>query len=296
MNKSSNEALFLRIAFLEMLESMDGIGRITAKRIVSHFPDWDTLFNMPYEQIAIRLKGTRELRAIIQSLKKDATIQPIWAKVQATVQDRMKKGIHTWLTDQDGIQEKWKGFQKLSPPNLLYGFGNEHLLRQPYVAFLGKPPLQPASFEFAETMIRTLANAQILMAGGLLNGFDTVLLKLTAAAHQPCLMWAGCGLGSVPNSIRSFAVASLRFGGLMVSSFPMAHGIFEYGAYERALLMTALSRAVIVVDMQPDSPEERAVRWAEEHQIPVWYIGSGAHPESQLLRHLSDLDNIKSLF
>ncbi len=268
-----------RTLFALALLTIDGVGRVTAGRVLSRFADLDDLHRYPREQVLHRIKGARNGEALVNNLFDEAFLDDHISSVRRQLKTLTERNINVLVLG----DENWPpGFDDLEPserPVLLYGYGNTENLALPGISVFARPPLDEAPFEWAESLVQHLASSATMVIGGVANGFDNVVQKLASdASHShPSVMIAHCGLAKIPSGLRSTAAKAVQSGSLMISSFPMGHGPYDHDNYERALLQAALGSASVFIQPRPDSPEWRALQWACTHTRTAYVVADDEH-------------------
>jgi DNA processing protein len=290
MPTSSNESAVLALALL----ATEGVGRVSAGRLLERFPDADRLLATPREQILLRLPGIPGAEAIVRRLL-DGDFAARLAEARSQVASLAERQV-SLLTQHhphwpSGLDDLARGDR----PTVLYAYGQTALLRRPTVALLAQPPLEGAAFERAQGLIRFLLAHGAVPAAGLQHGFDIVLCKLAAAAASPAAAFAASGLARVPGAVRPAGAALANAGGVMVSSFAMDHGPFPHDDVERARVLAAAAHAVVFVGAPEGSAERRALAWALEHGRPTFVMpesGQAGSPETRALTDAEQFDAV----
>ena len=247
--------------FTVALLSLDGVGRVTAHRLLERFPTAEAVRSAPREQVLLRLKGVahadRTVDAICDPAFDDAT-----EAARAQVAALAGRQIHVLTPGAPGWPAGLDALDRADRPVVLYAFGDRAALAWPSLSVLASAPLAAEPFERAQDVARAvLARGRGLVVGAA-HGVDLALQKLSLSASVPAVAVVGAGLARLERSMRPGATALTKAGGLLVSPFPMAHGPFEHDDRERALVQAAIGRAVLAVAPPPGSPEDRAVAWA----------------------------------
>ncbi|HRR07763.1 MAG TPA: DNA-processing protein DprA [Rhodothermales bacterium] len=292
MNESSLEDKKNRLSWILSLEGLEGIGRISTRKVVKAFPTYSTLLNMPYEQAFIRLKGVANRENLIRKLKDRAFFEPVLAAVYDHVSRlfEMRVDVVSWDTPTWPVRlEAIEGNPK---PNILYGYGNIALLNQPLIGLFGRPNLEANHFELAQDVVRFLLQEDLTLMTGLETGFDTVVHKICSTSGRPSVMWASSGLARISNNIRSQAMASVRQGGVMVSSFPMQHGLYKHDEFERAKLVAAAAQVCLFTQPEARTPEYHALELAVQLNKPVFGI---MHQEIEGVQPIASEDDFPSI-
>lgn len=266
--------------FALTLSRTEGVGRVTAGRLLAHFPTYDALLAYPREQVLTRLKGIPGGAAIVARLFDDEAFRAEMQASEAILKTLAERRVAV-MTPRDAA---WpRGLDDLPParrPFLLYAFGNAAALEAPLAAFLAAHPLAEDGFERAQDLARFLAGHHICPATAAASGFDVVVNKIardTPGTPAPVLV-AGCGMARLQPPLRPVVSTAVRSGGLFLSPFPMEHGPFPHDEHDRALLQAALTRVSVFVTPAPDTPEWHAMRWALDAGRAVFAFANPAQP------------------
>lgn len=278
-------------AFALALLDSDGIGRVTAQRLLAHFPTYEALRATPREQVLLRIKGAPNAVALVGHLF-DPAMDALLTQAEEKLDALAEKHVAV-LTAHDprwppGLDDLDRADQSV----VLYAYGDADLLARPAAALFARPPLPGPAFEVAQDLTRKLIAHGIAPMTGAEHGFDIVIHKLCASAGHPSVLVANAGFGRIPKPMRPVVSAVVRAGGVLVSPFPMAHGPYDHDDAERALVMAASARASAFFAAPPGSHEARALAWAVEHDRPVFGV-EGDEPLPERVHALArplDLD------
>ena len=276
------------------LLSLDGVGRVSAHRLLERFPTVDALRATPREQVLLRLKGAPHAEQTVATLFDADAFRPALDRAEAEVAALRGKQIHVLAPGgaQPGAPQTdgpggagWLGrplggwpaglddVPRSDRPVVLYAYGETDALRRPALAVLARAPLDGPAFEAAQGIVRRLATppgteAPALVVGAQ-SGVDLALQKVALDAGVPVVVVVEAGLARLRPNMRPGATAVVRAGGVLVSPFPMTHGPYDHDDRERALVQAALGTAVCAVAPPADSPEDRAAAWAAEAGRPL---------------------------
>ena len=258
------------------LVSLDGVGRVSAHRLLERFPTLDALRSTPREQVLLRLKGAPHAEQTVATLFDPAAFRPALDRAQAEVAALRDKQIAVLAPGGAGHQAgAWPAGLDALPraerPVVLYAYGDAAALARPALTVLARAPLGGAAFETVQDLVRHVA-APAGLAVGAQSGVDLALQKVALAAGAPPVVVVEAGLARLRPSMRPGATAVVRAGGVLVSPFPMTHGPYDHDDRERALVQAALGAAVCAVAPPPDSPEARAAAWAAGAGRPLALI------------------------
>ncbi len=263
--------------FAHALLSMEGVGRVTAGRLLRHFATYDTLLRYPREQVLTRLKGLPNAADLVARLLDREGMAPVLTAAAQAVRTLREKGIHVFSAGAPGWPEALEALPRSLRPVLLYGFGSTQVFARSRVALLARPPFSDAAFDRAQDLVRTLTLQGVSLVTGVASGFDTVVHKVAGDAPAPALLVAHSGLARIPTPMRAVATRVVRRGGLLLSSFPMDRGPYEHDDRERALVQAALCGACVFLEPRPDTPEMQALEWALEAGRSVFGIAAPQH-------------------
>ncbi len=272
---------------------MDGVGRVTAGRLLSHFASYDDLRRYPREQVLARIKGAPRSEALMTTLFDREAMGTLLEKAEQTMEGLRKQRV-TLVTMRDaawpaGLHDLPRG----NRPFLLHAYGRLDVLRRPIVAVLARPPLTTASVEQAQVLVDHLVLHGMAPATGATHALDEAVHKLCygGTTGYASLLVASAGMAKAPSSMRPTISAVVRAGGLFLSPFAMDHGPYEHDDKERALLLAALAQACVFFEPTPNTPEWHALTWAVETGRPVFGVAAPRHPLSERVHPLhSDVD------
>lgn len=259
---------------------MEGVGRVTAGRVLDHFASYDALLGYPREQVLLRIKGAPKAEALIKRLFDEDAMRERLRRAEEAVRELGQKEVGLFAPHDAGWPAGLADLPRPRRPVLLYAFGRPaEVFQRPVVALLARPPVEADAFEQAQTLAARLAEEGCVPATGAANGFDAVMHK--RAEGGPSAFVAHCGLAAVPSALRPVIAKAVRAGGLLLSSFPLRHGPFDHDDTERALVLAALAGACVFAPPRPETPEARALDWALGAGRPVFGLGGGdAFPEN----------------
>ncbi len=258
--------------FALALLALDGVGRVTAHRLLERFASPEALRATPREQVLLRLKGAPRADRTVETLFSSAFDDAL-AEATAETARLAATGVRALAPGDAGWPAGLADLARDARPAVLYAYGNPEALRAPLLAVMGRPPVPADPYEAAQRTTRRAAAAGVGVVTGLANGFDLAVQKVALSAGRAPVGVIGSGLGTLTPSLRPAATALVRAGGLLLSPFPMAHGPFPHDDRERALVQAAMAQAALVAAPGADSHEARAAAWALEAGRPVAVVG-----------------------
>lgn len=291
MNQTSAFNKKENLAWTLALEALEGVGRVSVRRIVAKFPTWESFKIRPFEQIKVQLKGVSKTDALIKKVLFDADFEKQLYEQIAYLDELEGMRVETY-----GFLDSawWPALNLVEPPpNYVHLFGDKRILDCHKIAFFGAPPLDPASFEAAQGLIRYLLAQELAVTAGAAHGFDLVVHKLASEVGKPSLIIPNSGLKHITPSFRPQVMQTVRAGGLVLTPFGFQVPTSPYQDFERASLMASLASACVVISPAPKSPEERAMHWALAHEKPVFGFGTNLAEGVQPLEREADFAWVK---
>ncbi|NNF58050.1 MAG: transporter [Rhodothermaceae bacterium] len=278
-------------AFALALLRLDGVGRVTAHRLLDHFPEAETLRACPREQVLLRIKGAPRADKIVARLFDEATLDAHLVATREEIATLAERRIAVLTPGHPHWPDGLAALPRSERPVVLYAFGSAEVLATEPVALFGQTPLPTTPFETAQTLARRLIAEGIPLACGARSGFDVVLHKLATAAAHPCVLVARTGLAQIDAPARPSVAAVVKAGGVLVSPFRVRHGPFDHDDTERALVQAALAGPCAFFAPRTETPEARALAWALEQDRPVFGLADeeiGDKPEADTALTLPD--------
>ncbi len=269
------------VAFALALLAQEGVGRVTAHRLLERFPTHESLLGYPREQVLLRLKGAPNAERTVGRLFDKEAFGEALQKAGHELKSLAEKHIRVIAEGHPHWPAGVAGLDRPSRPVVLYAFGSTEALAGVAVALHARPPIQGDAFETAQNLARKLIGEGIPVACGAQTGFDVVMHKLCSSTNARCVMVARCGLAKVDNQARPSVAAAVKTGGVLLSPFPTAHGPFDHDDAERVLLQTAIAGPNVFFAPREHTPEAHALEWALRANRPVFGV-AGADSEDML--------------
>ena len=273
--------------FALALEQLDGVGRVTAGRLLARFATYEEVRRTPREQVLTRIKGAPNAEALVHRLFDDEAMQPHFDAAKQTLQHLRRRRVRVLTARDAAWPARLDDLPRSQRPALLYTFGCTSALRQPIAALFARPPLHEKLFERAQDLVRLLAAHHVLPGTGAAHSFDVVMHKITTDNAAPSVLVAHAGLQHMPRPLRPVASQAVKAGGVLASPFPMQHGPYDHDDALRAFVLAALARACIFIDPQEGTAEWKALTWALEAGRPVFGASPAETPLPPQVRPLA---------
>jgi predicted Rossmann fold nucleotide-binding protein DprA/Smf involved in DNA uptake len=258
---------------------MEGVGRVTARKVLGQFGGIGEPSQLPREQVLNRLKGVPNAASLLDRLDDEASMEAIQASIARRLEAWSARKIRVLTFLDPGWPERLNELPNPHRPNALFVYGDPKSTGEPVVAIVAEGAIEAGPFEAAQDLIRMVVSKNTTIGLDGMTGFDVVGIKLSLDAGRPPHLITSYGLASTPPTMRPHASSVAKAGGIMVSSFPMDHGPFDHDKKEGALVQSALARAVVFVDPKPKSFLWPALEWALSVGMPVFSIGGEDLPD-----------------
>lgn len=280
-----------RIAEILALEGMEGVGRVTTRKILDHFGGVAGVRRYPREQILNRLRRVPQAGRLVDRLLDETYMADALTEAGKVIDDLSRRKVQV-VTPGDAVwPEALETLPNTHRPNALYAFGNVQLLTEPSVAIVGAAPVGQGPFEVAQALVRRVAGAGGIISCSASDGLDNVVTKITVAAGSLPILVAASGLGKVDPAQRSSVSAAVKAGALLVSSFPLQHGPFDHDVKERMLLQAALAKAVVLIEPREGSFAWATLEWSLKNARAVFALSDHALPDRvHVIRDEIDMD------
>ena len=258
--------------FVLALSHLDGVGRVTAGRLATHFAHYDDLRSHSREEVFLRIKGVPHAEKIAERLFEDEPMQTALAEAETKQEALRERGVEVLAPRSEAWPARLDDLALRQRPLLLWAYGPPEVLDRSSVSLLAHPPMEEAPFERAQALAQHLAADGAVPVLGAQSGFDVAIARRAADDRVPVILVAACGLGQLPRRMRPIASQVVRTGGLLISPFAMQHGPFDHDDRERAQVQAALADACVFAPSAAGTPEGQARAWATEAGRPTFVL------------------------
>jgi DNA processing protein len=158
------------------------------------------------------------------------------------------------------------------PPPLLYYMGRWDALSFRYVALVGTTRATQAGLRLAVDLAKELVRRGFGIISGLAAGIDSAAHLAALKEQGSCIAVLGCGLLDIyPAENKSLAELIAR-SGLLISEYQPFRKVSKRGLVLRNRLISALSSAVVVVQVGEETKGElKTAAYALKHTKPLFY-------------------------
>ncbi len=277
--------------FISALESLDGVGRVTARKIAKHWDDLPEFQKYPKEQVLVRLKGVSNASKLVDNLNNLDLMRSCLEEQARLIEANEKRQISLLSFKDDGWPDRLEEGVDTSPPNLIYGYGELELLKSSSVCILGRNGISSYAHEKAQVVVKHLHQKNITLSGPINSGFDVVLHKLSydQSDPRPSIMGAVMGLAKTPREYRSHVSINIKSGGLFFSPFSPEHGPFDHDYSSAMETLIGISPVVVFVEPAGSPPQIELMRFAHKQRKAVFFISElPDDPSGVNAKHLGD--------
>jgi len=165
------------------------------------------------------------------------------------------------------------------PPPILYTKGNRDVLRLEYVAMVGTTQATQRGLRLAVDLAREFARRGYGIVSGLAKGIDSASHLGALKENGSTIAVLGCGIQNIYPADNLGLSERIARNGLLVSEYQPSRRVKAAGLILRNRLISAFSRAVVVVQVGLQRRGElRTAQYAIKQARPVFY----ADPEGIL--------------
>lgn len=226
------------------------------------------------------LAAGEDPRAALRRLARPDRAPGATPSPESLAADCRRFGIELWLPGEDGYPASLSTVA--DPPLALYARGDPRCLLRPAVAIVGARRCTSAGAEIAAAIAGGLAARGVVVISGLARGIDTAAHRAAVAAGVTVAV-VGSGLARpYPSGNGRLVSRIVESGGLLLSEYPPLAGARKHHFPERNRLISALARAVVVVEAGERSGSLITARLALEQGREVCAVpGSVLNPVSR---------------
>ena len=281
--------------FILTLEGLEGVGRVTARKIATHWDDQFDFQRFPKEQALVRLKGVSNAAKLVDKLNDPGFINQKLKEKSEWIEANSKRQISVLSFKENQWPKRLEELTDISLPNLLFTYGSKSILSSPSFCFMGRHGISPYAHEKAQGLAKFLLANDVLISSTIQSGFDVVLHKLCHDQDQakPSIMAATCGLAKTAKEYRSFVSRNVKAGGLYYSPFEPEHGPFDHDLGQVLKLQIGLSPALVFIDPHDDERQLELMKFASDQKKAVFYISKT--PGDPVGRNAQRIDDVTSM-
>ena len=270
--------------FAVALSGIEGVGRVTAGRLLSEFKTYDALLRYPFEQVQNRLPGIRGANRIVHALRDENAMRARLAAASVHVSRLSKRHIQVIAPPDTAWPARINALPYASRPFILYVYGAVTLVHHQACAVFGTEHVEPSVVERAQALTAVLASSGQTLVTGLVREFDVAMHVVPAAS----ILMASSGFSRIRQEMRATISQVTRAGGALVGPFPLDHGPFNHDDRERAVLQAALAAVCVFFSPTEHSSEWDALDWVlatRRSAVVVGNVNRHLAPNVRVLPH-----------
>jgi DNA processing protein len=260
------------------------------KAIVMAVTDFGKIGPMTFQQLLMRLGAPEDfLHAIIEDLSDISQLKDEQAGLLLESLEKIDEyttrleyykslGINvvTFLDDDYPV-----ALREISdPPPILYYKGEYSNIDINFIALVGTTVPSQAGIRFSVDLAKAIVDNGYGVISGLAAGIDSAAHLGVLKAGGITTAVLGCGFEKIyPAENEPLVQNILNSGGLLISEIPPGDDVTKQGLITRNRLISALSKAVIVVEIGEKSQGELiTAKYAQKQARPIFY----GNPENNL--------------
>lgn len=144
--------------------------------------------------------------------------------------------------------------QIYSPPKKLYVIGNAEILREKSIAIVGCREASEYGKNIAKDLAYNLGKNNIITVSGLARGIDTYCHIGSVKAKARTIAVVAHGLDMIyPKENRNLAIKILKFGGAIVSEYPLGSKPLKSNFPARNRIISGLCKSLVVIEAKQKS-------------------------------------------
>ncbi len=257
------------LKFLNVLNSIPGIGPVTLRSLKNHFGSFETAWRAPETDLAA--SGIRKLE--LQTI--------LWKRPSLHPDREMEKLIrgNIWLISEDDENFPAELHEIPQPPVVIYGRGNLQSIwrREPntMIAVVGTRIPTHYGLEATEKIVHGLARAGVTIVSGLAMGIDTRAHEAAIDVKGKTIAVLGCGVDHdsvFPPENRGLVRRITEGEGAVISEYAPGTPATKDHFPARNRIISGLARGVLVVEAREKSGALITARLALEQNRDVFAV------------------------
>ncbi len=229
-----NNELLLTLALMYA----EGIGDITARKLIAHFGSCEQLFS------EAKRPGSAH---ITPALRRSITCPSIISQAEDELNFCLKNDIEPLLITQPEYPYRLK--ECADAPLILFRKGNASLSTRRMISIVGTRRSTEYGKELVDELVSDLASYNVVIISGLAFGIDINAHKASLRCGLSTIAVVAHGLDRIyPGQHRSQVLEMLEHNGAMVSDFPSGTKPDKENFPKRNRIIAGLADAVVVVE------------------------------------------------
>ena len=193
--------------YLLALQSVEGVGDILAKRLLSHCGTANDVFKMKSSQLAL-------IDGVGSVLLKNIKEKLIFEKAQKELDFILSNDINVTFFEEKNYPDRLK--HCIDSPVLLFSTGNINLKDKKIISIVGTRQITSYGMEFCKKLIEDLAPLDPIIVSGFAYGVDIVAHQLAMDNNLQTIGVVAHGLNQIyPKTHKKYVAKVEQNGGFM---------------------------------------------------------------------------------
>lgn len=255
----SEEELYHLLA----LQSVDGVGIITAKKLVLNFGSAENVFKAKPNEL-IKVDGVGDF------LKKSFKDKTVFEKAEKELMFIKNNAIQTNSFLSEDYPERLK--HCADGPLLLFGVGNMNLKKQRTLSIVGTRQITAYGIDFCRKLIAEIAPLNPVIVSGFAYGVDIVAHQAAVDNGLQTIGVVAHGLNQIyPKDHKKYVASMEKNGGFLSEFWSLAHPAKE-NFVARNRIVAGISEATVVIESAAKGGSLITANLANEYNRDVFAV------------------------
>lgn len=224
---------------LLMLQNLDGIGQINAKKLLEHFESATNLFQASSKELS-EVNGIGRKR--LQSIRDAASLR----EAEAELEFINNNAIDFHYYKDESYPSRLK--QCIDSPILLFSKGNINLKNKPILSIVGTRQITSHGIAFCEQLINDLSPLKPVIVSGLAYGTDITAHRAAMDNNLQTVACLAHGLNQIYPKVHQKYAAAIENNGGFFTDFSSNATFDRKNFLSRNRIVAGLSEATIVIE------------------------------------------------
>jgi DNA processing protein len=259
------------------LTELGGVGPRTFQQLLLRLGDPENLlYATPDELRDIPRIGDEGSDKIIKSLELVDTFRD-------RLDDYISQGVNITTYLDNDYPERLREID--TPPPILYSKGNLAVLNIPYVALVGTTQASQDGIRLAVDLAREFVKRGYGIVSGLASGIDSAAHLGAIRENGSTIAVLGCGIFNIYPPENNILAENVTKNGLLVSEYEPYKRVKAMRLVLRNRLISAFSKAVIVVQVGSERRGElRTAQYGFKQARPVFFVDPEGILDSEIVK------------
>lgn len=225
--------------YLLALQSVEGVGDILAKRLLSHCGTANDVFKMKSSQLAL-------IDGVGSVLLKNIKEKLVFEKAQKELDFILSNDINVTFFEEKNYPDRLK--HCIDSPVLLFSSGNINLKDKKIISIVGTRQITSYGMEFCKKLIEDLAPLDPIIVSGFAYGVDIIAHQLAMDNNLQTIGVVAHGLNQIYPKTHKKYVAKVEQNGGFMTEFWSSSNPDKENFVRRNRIVAGLSEATIVIE------------------------------------------------